>query len=60
MGKERTSLDVAIAYELKAAALRENRGFIVERSVFEMKDQVCSDPISVHKLNQVAHRKHAT
>src|ERR1051326_2033196 len=52
--KRCTLLDQMIAHQPKLPALREHRGFVVKRSIFEMKYEPASDPCAAGRLHQVA------
>ncbi|MGA8086331.1 MAG: hypothetical protein WCA10_03440 [Terracidiphilus sp.] len=47
-------LNVVIGDQPKDAALGEDGGFVVKRSIFEVKGQVRGHTIAMHDLDQVA------
>jgi hypothetical protein len=57
MGEERSALNVAIADELEGPVLGVDGRFIVERAVFEMKDQTQGQTLPMHGLRDISLRE---
>jgi hypothetical protein len=53
----RTFLDVVVGNELEVTALREDRGFIIDRAILETEEQAGCNPIAADRLEEVTHCK---
>jgi hypothetical protein len=56
----RPFLYVVVGDELEVTALREDRGFIIDRAILETEEQAGGNPIAVDHLEEVADCKYLT
>ena len=50
VGERRTFLNQVVANELEGFALKKNDGFVIQRTIFEMKNQMIGDLIAMCDL----------
>ena len=59
MRKGRPFLYMVVAYELEGTALRENCRFVIDRAIFETKEQAGGNRVTTDNLEEVAYRQYA-